>query len=120
MSAGKFLKSWGCAALLGISGSCGAAGPAKPDDAVALRAAARDGPVAVLISLPAAAGDEEAIRAAQERLLSALAGSRVEAVKRFRFTPALALTVDAKGLEKLLSVAGAEAVRPDVAAPPAE
>ncbi|NEA32826.1 hypothetical protein [Streptomyces sp. SID13031] len=56
-----------------------------------------------------------AIRAAQDAVLAELPSSGVRAVRRFAFTPQLALTVDAAALERLLRSQRVAAVQEDTA-----
>lgn len=56
-----------------------------------------------------------AIRAAQDAVLAELPSSGVHAVRRFVYTPQLALTVDAAALERLLRSQRVAAVQEDTA-----
>jgi hypothetical protein len=56
-----------------------------------------------------------AIRAAQDAVLAELPSSGVRSVRRFTFTPQLALTVDATALQRLLRSQRVAAVQEDTA-----
>ena len=92
----------GCAAPVNLSiGQSNDAGTAAQ-----LRAeVARSGMVRVVVTLVIAGAQPsaDAIGAAQERLLAALAGTRFESVHRFQNVPQLALTARSDALEALLA-----------------
>jgi hypothetical protein len=58
------------------------------------------------------------ISAAQDAVLDELKPNRVGNVRRFAYTPQLALTVDAAALERLLRSPRVAAVQEDTAQPP--
>jgi hypothetical protein len=94
---------------------------ASRDDAGLRDRAAREGAVRVIVTLAIAGGQppaEDAIRAAQERVLEALRGTRYSDVRRFRSLPQLALTAGPDALEVLLASPLVASVAPDSLARP--
>jgi hypothetical protein len=67
-----------------------------------------------------AAVDEQraAIADSQDGVLDRLCGCTVEAVRRYKYTPAIAMGVDACGLRRLMKDSGVSRVSEDVPLPP--
>jgi hypothetical protein len=72
-------------------------------------------PEGELADEPARLAQRRAIKAAQDAVLAELPSSGVRAVRRFAYTPQLALTVDAAALERLLRSQRVAAVQEDTA-----
>lgn len=72
-------------------------------------------PEGELADEPARLAQRRAIKAAQDAVLAELPSSGVRAVRRFAYTPQLALTVDAAALERLLRSPRVAAVQEDTA-----
>lgn len=94
---------------------------ASRDDAGLRARAARDGAVRVIVTLAIAGAQppaEAAIRDAQERLISALQGTRYADLRRYQSVPQLALTAGPDALEVLFGSPLVAAVEPDSLAKP--
>ncbi len=72
-------------------------------------------PEGELADEPARLAQRRAIKSAQDAVLAELPSSGVRAVRRFAYTPQLALTVDAAALERLLRSQRVAAVQEDTA-----
>ncbi len=71
------------------------------------------------LDTPQAVGEQRyTIKQVQDLVLADLSGQTVESVKRYQYTPHMALTVDSAGLEVLLNSPDVESVVEDVAVPP--
>ena len=94
---------------------------ASRDDAGLRARAARDGAVRVIVTLAIAGAQppaEAAIRDVQERLISALQGTRYADLRRYQSVPQLALTAGPDALEVLLASPLVAAVEADSLAKP--
>jgi roadblock/LC7 domain-containing protein len=97
------------------SSQAGTAPREEPSTAVVVTLAGNYVPDGELPDEPARLAQRLAIRVAQDAVLAELPASGVRAVRRFAYTPQLALTVDAAALERLLRSQRVAAVQKDTA-----
>lgn len=118
------------AAALLLAASCSSGESTKPEASPTTKVAkvSPGGTLPVIVTLagtfvpegeladePARLAQRRAIKAAQDAVLAELPSSGVRVVRRFTYTPQLALTVDAAALERLLRSHRVAAVQEDTA-----